>query len=164
MHCRILEIGLFGISVATVSLDTSGACHLHGSCVKLPIVHLACILNIYFLVTGRAINKIYLWNKAEHVMMTEDSHFLIENTHLHSGEVIGSIPWISVISIDIKDNAWVTVNNDLWVTSEAIYFLWFSRVTKSRVKIIGEAHHELPKIVIHGNECIISHLTRDFMY
>ena len=29
---------------------------------------------------------------------------------------------------DIKNNAWVTVNNDFWVTSEAIC-QWFSRVT-----------------------------------
>ena len=45
---------------------------------------------------------------------------------------------------DIKNNAWVTVNNDFWVTSEAIC-QWFSRVTKSRVKIIGKSHHEWPK-------------------
>ena len=37
----------------------------------------------------------------------------------------------------IKNNAWVTVNNDFWVTSEAIC-QWFSWVTKSRVKIIGK--------------------------
>ena len=46
--------------------------------------------------------------------------------------------------LDIKNNAWVTVNNDFWVTSEAIC-QWFSRVTKSRVKIIGKSHHEWPK-------------------
>ena len=45
---------------------------------------------------------------------------------------------------EIKNNAWVTVNNDFWVTSEAIC-QWFSRVTKSRVKIIGKSHHEWPK-------------------
>ena len=45
---------------------------------------------------------------------------------------------------DIKNNAWVTVNNDFWVTSEAIC-QWFSRVTKSRVKIIGKSYHEWPK-------------------
>ena len=44
----------------------------------------------------------------------------------------------------IKNNAWVTVNNDFWVTSEAIY-QWFSRVTKSRVKIIGKSPHEWRK-------------------
>ena len=44
----------------------------------------------------------------------------------------------------IKNNAWVTVNNDFGVTSDAIC-QWFSRVTKSRVKIIGKLHHEWPK-------------------
>ena len=43
---------------------------------------------------------------------------------------------------EIKNNAWVTVNNDFWVTSEA------NRITSD------------PKIVIHGNECIILFLTR----
>ena len=47
-------------------------------------------------------------------------------------------------NVDIKNNAWVTVNNDFWVTSEAIC-QWFSRVSKSRVKIIGKSHHEWPK-------------------
>ena len=63
---------------------------------------------------------------------------------------------------DIKNNAWVTVNNDFFVTSEAIR-QWFSRVTKSRVKIIAESPHEWQKIVIHGNECIVLFLTRYFM-
>ena len=44
----------------------------------------------------------------------------------------------------IKNNAWVTVNNDFFVTSEAIR-QWFSRVTKSRVKIIAESSHEWQK-------------------
>ena len=44
----------------------------------------------------------------------------------------------------IKNNAWVTVNNDFWVTSQAIC-QWFSRVAKSRVKIIGKSPHERPK-------------------
>ena len=63
---------------------------------------------------------------------------------------------------DIKNNAWVTVNNDFFVTSEAIR-QWFSRVTKSRVKIIAESPHEWQKVVIHSNECIILFLTRYFM-
>ena len=62
----------------------------------------------------------------------------------------------------IKNNAWVTMNNDFFVTSEAIR-QWFSRVTKSRVKIIADSPHEWQKIVIHGNECIILFLTRYFM-
>ena len=45
---------------------------------------------------------------------------------------------------DIKNNAWVTVNNDFLVTSEVIC-QWFSLVTKSRVKIIGKLPHEWPK-------------------
>ena len=36
------------------------------------------------------------------------------------------------------------MNNDFGVTSEAIY-QWFSRVTKSRVEIIGKSPHEWPK-------------------
>ena len=47
-------------------------------------------------------------------------------------------------SLDIKNNAWVTVNNDILVTSGVIC-QWFSRVTKSRVKIIGKSHHEWRK-------------------
>ena len=39
---------------------------------------------------------------------------------------------------DIKNNAWVTVNNDFWVTSEAI-------CQSSRVKIIGKSPHEWPQ-------------------
>ena len=45
---------------------------------------------------------------------------------------------------EIKNNAWVTVNNDFLVTSGVIC-QWFSRVTKSRVKIIGKSPHEWPK-------------------
>ena len=48
---------------------------------------------------------------------------------------------ISVIqynSSDLKKNAWVTVNNDFWVTSEAIC-QWFLRVTWSRVRITGKS-------------------------
>ena len=63
---------------------------------------------------------------------------------------------------EIKNNAWVTVNNDFLATSGVIC-QWFSRVTKSRVKIIGKTPHEWPKIVIHGNECIILFLTRYFI-
>ena len=65
-------------------------------------------------------------------------------------------------TLDIKNNAWVTVDNDFLVTSGVICQR-FSRVTKSRVKIIGKSPHEWPKIVIHGNECIILFLTRYFI-
>ena len=63
-------------------------------------------------------------------------------------------PWAGVILhiYDIKNNAWVPVNNDFFVTGEVIR-QWFSRVTKSRVKIIAESPHE----------CIILFLTRFFM-
>ena len=44
----------------------------------------------------------------------------------------------------IKNNAWVTVNNDVVVMSGGIC-QWFSQVTKSRVKIIGISPHEWPK-------------------
>ena len=64
---------------------------------------------------------------------------------------------------EIKNTTWVTVNNDFLVTSEMIC-LWFSRVAKSRVKIIGKSHHEWPKIVIYGNKYIIILLTRYTRY
>ena len=50
-------------------------------------------------------------------------------------------PWVVYV---IKNNAWVTVNNDFWVTSEAIS-QWFSWVMKSRVKILGKSYHEWQK-------------------
>ena len=54
------------------------------------------------------------------------------------------LPWSKYTkNYDIKNNAWVTVNNDFWVTSEAICQKF--SVTKSRVKIIGKSHHEWPK-------------------
>ena len=45
---------------------------------------------------------------------------------------------------ELKNNAWVTVNNDFWVMSEG-FCQWFLRVTKSRVKIIGKSPHEWPQ-------------------
>ena len=48
---------------------------------------------------------------------------------------------------DIKNNARVTVNNDFGVTSEAICQS-FSRVTKSRMKIMANRTTSDPKIVI----------------
>ena len=55
------------------------------------------------------------------------------------------------------------MNNDCLVTSEVIY-QWILRVTKSRIKIIGKSHTEGPKIVTHGDECIISFRVRYFMF
>ena len=60
---------------------------------------------------------------------------------------------------DIKNNAWVTVNNDFFVTSEAIR-QWISRVTKSRVKIIAESPHEWQKIVIPWITIFLSRVRR----
>ena len=40
----------------------------------------------------------------------------------------------------VKNNAWVNVNNDFSVTREAIC-QWFSRTTKSRMKINGKSRH-----------------------
>ena len=48
----------------------------------------------------------------------------------------------------------VTVNNEFLVPSEVI-----CQVTN----IIDKSQHEWPKIVIHGNEYIITFLTRYFM-
>ena len=73
-----------------------------------------------------------------------------------------SRPQVWCLTQYIKNNAWVTVNNDFLATSGVIC-QWFSRVTKSRVKIIGKTPHEWPKIVIHGNECTILFLTRYFI-
>ena len=74
-----------------------------------------------------------------------------------------------------KNNTFVTVNNDFWVTREAIC-QWFSRVTNfwvTREAICQWRSHQWKslanrltsdqKIVIHGNECIILFLTRYFM-
>ena len=63
-----------------------------------------------------------------------------------------------VVWEEIKNNAWVTMNNDFWVTSEAIYQRQ-SHSWKSLAKRIMSD----PKIVIHGNECIILFLTCHFM-
>ena len=64
----------------------------------------------------------------------------------------------------IKNNAWVTMNNEFWVTSEAIC-QWFSRVTSEshEWKLLANRITSDPKIVIHSNECIIIFLTRYFM-
>ena len=67
---------------------------------------------------------------------------------------------ISYTSKEIKNNAWVTVNNDFWVTSEANDFHeWRSHEWKSLANRLTSD----PKIAIHGNECNISFLTLYFM-
>ena len=69
---------------------------------------------------------------------------------------------IGVDIVDIKNNAWVTVNNDFFITTEVIC-QWFSQVTKSQWKSLANHLTSDQKIVIHGNECIILFLTRYFM-
>ena len=61
---------------------------------------------------------------------------------------IGVMAWMNELlhstQKDVKNNAWVTVNNDFLVTSEVIC-QWFSRVTKSRGKFFGKSPHEWPQ-------------------
>ena len=52
------------------------------------------------------------------------------------------------------------MNNNFWVMCEAIC-QWFSRVTKSR--LLANRITIDPKIIIHGDECVILFLTRYFM-
>ena len=59
---------------------------------------------------------------------------------------------------EIKNNVWVTVNNDFFVTSGAIR-QWFRHSWKS----LPNRPTRDKKIVIHGNECIILFLTRYFV-
>ena len=59
-------------------------------------------------------------------------------------------------SSDIKNYAWVIVNNDFWVTSEAICQRFCQKSLANRIT-------SDPKIIIHGNECIILFLTRCVM-
>ena len=63
---------------------------------------------------------------------------------------------------DIKNNAWVTVNNDFWVRVRRFannFHEWRSHEWKSLANRITSD----PKIVIHGNECIILFLARYLM-
>ena len=68
----------------------------------------------------------------------------------------GYLSYVVALIIDIKNNAWVTVNNDFLVTSGVIC-QWFSRVTLANHLTSDQ------EIVIHGNECIILFLTRYFI-
>ena len=77
--------------------------------------------------------------------------------------------WVALLAIasgthfikDIRDNTWVTMDNDFSVMSEVIW-QWFSRVMKSRVKIIAELSENHCRIAsrvtkcYHCNKCIIS--------
>ena len=68
---------------------------------------------------------------------------------------------------DIINNAWVNVNNDFWVTREAIC-QWFSFAydfhewRRHEWKSLANRLTSDQTIVIHGNECIILFLTRYF--
>ena len=53
------------------------------------------------------------------------------------------------------NNTFVALNDNFWVTNDAIC-QWFSLVTVSLLKIIGKSAHSWPKnCYIHGNSCII---------
>ena len=98
------------------------------------------------------------------------------DSHISIGlRIMHELPWITIFCHEWGDSAMIFTSDEvtsenhcriasraIFVTSEAIQ-QWFSRVTKSRVKIIAESPHEWQKIVIHGNECIILFLTRYFM-
>ena len=63
---------------------------------------------------------------------------------------------------DIKNNAWVTVNNDFGSRVRRFandFHEWRSH----EWKLLANRITSDPKIVIHGNECIILFLTRYFM-
>ena len=119
----------------------------------------------------------YDFTQFEYVLWRHTIHEWVMNIHYQTWIAQGRFTNIILtpskqwdVYDDIKNIAWVTVNNDFWVTSEAIC-QWFSRVTKSRVKIIVRHSWKSlanritsdPKIVIHGNECIILFLTCYFM-
>ena len=69
----------------------------------------------------------------------------------------------SLLAHDIKNNAWVVVNNDFW--SRVRWFAkdfheWQSHEWKSLANHLTRDQ----KVVIHGNECIILFLTCYFIY
>ena len=75
---------------------------------------------------------------------------LIDDTRsLYRLSFVQDIRGSLLVSYDIKNNAWVAVNNDFLVMSGVIC-QWFSRVMKSRVKIIG-----------HSWKSLANHLTSD---
>ena len=89
----------------------------------------------------------------ETINLTSHAHTKIINSvfHTHLAYIIKYV--ITNSPENIKNNAWVTVNNEFWVTSGAIcqWKSFANRITSD------------PKIVIHGSKCIIIFLTRYFM-
>ena len=79
------------------------------------------------------------------------------------------MPWLEFLAkpalqqisywLYIKNSAWVTVNNDFWVTSEAFANNFHEWQSHER-KLLANRLTSDPKIVIHGNECIILFLAR----
>ena len=84
-------------------------------------------------------------------------HYKQNYSYVKPRRLLNSNKRISAAKTDIwqniQNNAWVTVNNDFLVTSEVIW-QW---------KSLANHHTSDQNIVIHGNECIISFLTRYFM-
>ena len=58
---------------------------------------------------------------------------------------------------------WFEITNKYFGATSEVICQWFSRVTKSPVKMISKSHHEWAKNVNDGNEYIILFLTRYFM-
>ena len=67
-----------------------------------------------------------------------------------------------IFTFYIKNNAWVTVNDDFWVTSGQ-FANNFHKWRSHEWQLMANRLTSDPKIVIHGNECIILFLTRYFM-
>ena len=65
---------------------------------------------------------------------------------------------------DIKNNAWVTVNNDFLVTSKVIWAMIFTSDEVTSENYWQITTRVKKKIVIHGNKYIILFLTCYFMF
>ena len=97
-------------------------------------------------------------------------HMLQQAPKSWSSRNIPTYRWLSarlkylqcVSNGDIKNNAWVTVNND-FLSRVRRFGNDFHEWRSHEWKIIAESPHEWQKIVIHGNECIILFLTRYFL-
>ena len=72
------------------------------------------------------------------------------------------LQWVTKVEY-IKNNVWVTVNNDFLVTSGNDFHEWQSHEFRHEWKSLANHLTSDQNIVIHGNECIILFLTRHFM-